>query len=118
MINALLIVYVILSNSCATLLIKKGTLALEGKSLTDFTVYLQPSVFLYIGLATVLYASSLVVSVVGYARMDVSFFNPFIAATFILTALGGALFFGEVLSTLRLLGIAIITLGVVMVARS
>jgi multidrug transporter EmrE-like cation transporter len=52
------------------------------------------------------------------SRVDVSQAYPFIALGIAATAAGGLLFFGEALSLLRLGGVAIIGIGVLMVALS
>jgi multidrug transporter EmrE-like cation transporter len=65
-----------------------------------------------------LYALGAVVWLAVLAKVDVSAAYPFVGLGFILTMAMGYWFFGEPLSTNRVLGTLLIVSGVVLVARS
>lgn len=52
------------------------------------------------------------------SRVDVSAAYPFLSVGYIIAAVGGWLFFAEQISGQRMLGIALICVGVVFIARS
>jgi multidrug transporter EmrE-like cation transporter len=69
-----------------------------------------------IGLA--LYAGSTVVWLLVLSKVDVSYAYPFVALGIAVTAICGRLVFGDTFSTLKLAGIALIVLGVALLAKS
>ncbi|MET0657583.1 MAG: EamA family transporter [Steroidobacteraceae bacterium] len=75
---------------------------------------LVPSVL--VGL--LLYAMSAGLWMIVLTRADVSYAFPLVGTGFIFTAICASLFLHEPLSALRLAGIALITVGVALVARS
>ena len=77
---------------------------------------MAPNPFVVGGLA--LYALGAVVWLAVLAKVDVSAAYPFVGLGFILTMVMGYWFFGEPLSTNRVLGTLLIVSGVVLVARS
>ncbi|MEQ1509278.1 MAG: hypothetical protein ABL909_02605 [Sphingopyxis sp.] len=74
------------------------------------------SPFVLLGLAT--YAVGTLVWLFVLAKAPLSVAYPFVGAGFVLTALMGALVLGEQLTVLRLTGVALITIGCTLVARS
>jgi drug/metabolite transporter (DMT)-like permease len=55
---------------------------------------------------------------IALSRTDLSFAYPFASLSYILIFAGSWYFFGEHISTMRLSGLAVIVLGVLLVARS
>lgn len=117
-INSLFVIAVVVFNSAAMLLLKRGSMYFSGGPLLALQTFCNWQGWLFIGGAIFFYVASLIVSVLALTRMEVSFFNPFISLTFIMTALGGAYFYHESLGLLRLMGIFTIMIGVVLVAQS
>lgn len=68
------------------------------------------------GLAT--YAAGAALWLIVLSRVDVTVAYPFVGLSFPLTAALGAVWLGESVGALRILGTLMITLGVVLVARS
>ena len=64
------------------------------------------------------YVVSVVVWIVGLSRVDVSIAYPMLSLGYVVNAFAAWYLFGEVLSVQRLAGIAVILVGVVLVARS
>jgi drug/metabolite transporter (DMT)-like permease len=64
------------------------------------------------------YALSLVVWIMGLSRTDVTIAYPMLSLGYVVAAAGAWLFLGEAVSPQRLLAIAVIMVGVVLLARS
>ena len=64
------------------------------------------------------YVFSVVMWLVTLSRVDVSFAYPLTSLGYILTAFAGYYFLGENITTLRIVGIMVIILGVYLVSRS
>ncbi|KAK48950.1 SMR family transporter [Caballeronia sp. LZ029] len=107
-------------NACAQLLLKAGVNAVGH---FDFT----PANILPVGfkIATqwpiigglACYVLSVVVWIVGLSRVDVSIAYPMLSLGYVVNAFAAWYLFGEVLSMQRLIGIGIILIGVVVLAR-
>lgn len=65
----------------------------------------------------VVYFASALVWLIVLAEVDVSLAYPFVALGFLLTALMGFLFFGEIITTTRFFGILCVCIGVAVLAR-
>lgn len=107
-------------NAIAQLLLKAGAGAvgpiaglgaLRGSALT---LAVHPAILG--GLAC--YAVSVVVWIVALSRVDVSIAYPMLSVGYVLNALLAMWLFGEIVSLQRWLGIAVILVGVTLVARS
>ncbi|WP_049018991.1 EamA family transporter, partial [Burkholderia multivorans] len=61
---------------------------------------------------------SVVVWIVGLSRVDVSIAYPMLSLGYVVNAFAAWYLFGEVLSVQRLVGIGIILIGVLVLARS
>ncbi len=118
---ALIIVSVVLT-SAAQILLKLGMsspavqLALKGGVLGDTMWAVATSIAVLGGLA--MFALSVVLWLLVLSRVDVSFAYPFVALGMVLTVLSGRLLLGEPLTMLRLGGLALIVIGVILVAMS
>ena len=64
------------------------------------------------------YALSVVIWILALSRAPVSVIYPLLSIGYIVNALGAALLFGESLESSKLLGIAVIVLGVYLLTRS
>jgi multidrug transporter EmrE-like cation transporter len=117
----LLILAGVLLNAAAQLLLKAGTNAIgvisvvPGQLFALFaSVASQPSILA--GLAC--YVFSVGIWIVALSRVDVSVAYPMLSIGYVVNAVAAQFLFGEVLSLTRLLGIALIILGVVAVYRT
>jgi len=103
----------------ATLLFRGGVLNGGGLSL-DSSFILQLSRLatqpLFLS-GTILYAAAALVWFATFSLADLSVSYPIlVAATFILVALGALFFFQEVISTVKVLGMIVIVVGIALVA--
>jgi len=111
----------VLLNAGAQLLLKAGTNAVGHFEFTRanilpiaFRLATQPPIIG--GLAC--YVISVVVWIVGLSRVDVSIAYPMLSLGYIVNAFAAWYLFGEVLSVHKLVGIGVILVGVVILARS
>ncbi|WP_153100427.1 SMR family transporter [Paraburkholderia hayleyella] len=108
-------------NACAQLLLKAGTNAVGHFDFTRANILpigfkLATQWPVIGGLAC--YVISVVVWILGLSRVDVSIAYPMLSLGYVVNAFAAWYLFGEVLSLQRLIGIGIILLGVVVLARS
>jgi multidrug transporter EmrE-like cation transporter len=112
----------VLLNACAQLLLKAGTNALGGAiHLTmsnAFETFIKVASQLPILGGLACYALSLVVWIIGLSRTDVTIAYPMLSLGYVVSAAGAWMFLGEAVSPQRLLGIGVILVGVVLLARS
>ncbi|ALK98294.1 4-amino-4-deoxy-L-arabinose transferase [Massilia sp. WF1] len=112
----------VLLNACAQVLLKAGTNALGGAiHLTlgnAFETFIRVASQLPILAGLACYALSLVVWIMGLSRTDVTIAYPMLSLGYVVAAVGAWLFLGETISPQRLLAIAVIMIGVVLLARS
>lgn len=90
-----------------------GTAAGSSPRMSLLGAFLAPSVI--VGLA--LYAISMLFWLNALSRVELSQAYPFVGLGFVLTTLAGWVLFGDSLSTQRLVGIALVVGGIVLVAR-
>ena len=113
----------VLLNAAAQLLLKAGARSVGAISMSDGSAALWRSAT---GLAQhpgifgglVCYAISVVVWIVALSRVDVSIAYPMLSIGYVVNAALAWWLFGEQVSAQRWLGIAVIIIGVVLVARS
>jgi drug/metabolite transporter (DMT)-like permease len=112
----------VLLNACAQLCLKAGTNRLGGAihlSLDNwFATGLKVITQLPIVAGLACYAISLVVWIIGLSRTDVTIAYPMLSLGYVVSAVGAWLFLGEVISLQRLVAIAVIMVGVALLARS
>ncbi len=120
-----LILFGVLLNACAQLLLKAGVNNVTAAIGTfDYSVAniwpvgLRLATQLPIIGGLCCYVISVVVWILGLSRVDVSIAYPMLSLGYVLNALGAWWLFGEALSPQRLLGIGIIIVGVYVLARS
>ncbi|MGY1696329.1 EamA-like transporter family protein [Geodermatophilus saharensis] len=109
----------VLLNAGAQLLIKAGTNALgtlvspDGPVQTVFRIVFQP----YILGGLLSYVVSVAVWIVVLSRVPVSVAYPMLSIGYVVNAVLGYLLFREELGVLKIVGILVIILGVILVAR-
>jgi drug/metabolite transporter (DMT)-like permease len=111
----------VLLNAVAQLLLKAGTNALGVIHLTRenwFATGIQVASQLPIMAGMLCYAVSLVVWIIGLSRTDVTIAYPMLSLGYVISAFGAWMFLGEVISLQRIVAIAVIMLGVALLARS
>ncbi len=112
----------VLLNALAQLLLKAGTNALGGAIHLTADNWFQTGIKVATqlpilgGLAC--YAISLVVWIIGLSRTDVTIAYPMLSLGYVVSAFGAWMFLGEAVSPQRLLAIAVIMVGVALLARS
>ena len=111
----------VLLNAAAQLLLKAGVervgvIGLTWNSIVSsgFRLALEP----YILGGLLCYVVSVVVWILALSRVDVSIAYPMLSIGYVVTALAAWALLGESLSMVRIVGIAVIILGVFLVARS
>ncbi|CAB3776386.1 4-amino-4-deoxy-L-arabinose-phosphoundecaprenol flippase subunit ArnF [Paraburkholderia ultramafica] len=116
-----LIVTGVLLNAMAQLWLKAGTNALGALSIsrqtafsTLFRVGFEPHIMA--GLAC--YVLSVAIWIVALSKVPVSVAYPMLSIGYVVNALAAWYLFGEILSTQKLIGIAVIIVGVYLVAKS
>ena len=112
----------VLLNACAQLLLKAGTNALGGAiTLTAqnwFPVFVKVLTQWPILAGLACYGISVVVWIIGLSRTDVTVAYPMLSLGYVVSALGAWLLLGEIVSPQRMLALAVIIAGVVLLARS
>ena len=112
----------VLLDACAQLLLKAGTNALGGAiTLTAqnwFPVFVKVLTQWPILAGLACYGISVVVWIIGLSRTDVTVAYPMLSLGYVVSALGAWLLLGEIVSPQRMLALAVIIAGVVLLARS
>ena len=116
-----LVLFGVLLNAAAQLLIKAGTNSvghfdfnLENVMPIGWELATQPSI---LG-GMVCYVISLIVWIMALSRVQVSIAYPMLSIGYVVNAIAAYFLFGEAVGMQRLLGIGIIIIGVYVVARS
>ncbi|WP_210509011.1 EamA family transporter [Naasia sp. SYSU D00057] len=110
----------VLLNAGAQLSIKAGTTALgnlvspDGPIMTVVRIVFQP--FILLGLAA--YVISVAIQIVVLSRVPVSVAYPMLSIGYVVNAFLAYFLFKEDLTVMKLVGIGVIILGVILVARS
>lgn len=115
-----LILLNVLANAAAQLMLKKGVISLDTLSLADgnpvlkiFEIVFQPFVFL--GLVTLIISMALHLYILS--KVEISFAYPFLSLAYVAVAVAAWLWFDENLNALRIMGIALICVGTVLIAQ-
>jgi multidrug transporter EmrE-like cation transporter len=115
-----LILFTVLTNAAAQIMLKKGMLALGPVTLevgliaTVFRTVFNPWVFL--GLAT--FVISMASHLVVLSRVELSFAYPFLSLAYVVVAIYAYYIFKEDVNALRVAGIGLICLGTILISRS
>ena len=119
MMNILLILLSVLLNCAAQLLIRKGMMVVGEINASNVTQLFEPMVTnLYLWVALLCYGFSFFLWMVVLSRVEVSYAYPFLSVGYVVTTIAGYAFFAEDISFMRILGVAIICLGVFFISRS
>ena len=120
-ISLALILFTVVTNAAAQIMLKQGMMSVGGLSLADnglvstvFSILFQPFVFLGLCTFVVSMASHLVV----LSRVELSFAYPFLSLAYVIVAAYAYFIFGENVTALRVAGIATICLGTVLISLS
>lgn len=119
--NWSLILSAVLLGTLAQLLLKAGTTAVGTFAFSSenlFPVGWQLATQPLILGGILSYGLSLIVWIMALSRVEVSVAYPMVSIGYVLTALAAWHFLGESVSAMRIVGIGVIILGVVIVARS
>jgi multidrug transporter EmrE-like cation transporter len=112
----------VLLNAFAQLLLKAGTNALGGAihlTMSNwFETFVKVATQLPILGGLACYGLSLVLWIMALSRTDVTVAYPMLSLGYVVAALGAWLFLGETVSPQRLLALAVIVVGVALLARS
>ena len=111
----------VMLNACAQLLLKAGVnnigrFAFSAENIIPIGIKLATQWPIIGGLSC--YVISVVVWILGLSRVDVTIAYPMLSLGYVVNAFLAWYLFGEVLSVQRLIGIAIILVGVLVLARS
>jgi multidrug transporter EmrE-like cation transporter len=116
-----LILFTVVTNAAAQIMLKKGMLQLGSLSAvggnivtTAFAIIFQPWVFLGLCTFVISMASHLVV----LSRVQLSFAYPFLSLAYVIAAAYAYFVFGEDVGALRIAGIAFICFGTVLISFS
>jgi multidrug transporter EmrE-like cation transporter len=118
-----LILFTVLTNAAAQIMLKKGMLSfgalapavgLSGVVGTAFSVVFSPWVFAGLCMFVVSMASHLIV----LSRVQLSFAYPFLSLAYVVVAVYAFFVFGEDVGAARIAGIALICLGTVFISMS
>jgi drug/metabolite transporter (DMT)-like permease len=113
----------IISGAIAQISLKRGVENLKDKyeinqllNPINFAKALFTSPFLLIGL--VLYIIGFVVWIAALTKLDVSFMYPMLALAYVLVAVLAAVFLKEEITLLRWTGIALVTIGAILLLKT
>lgn len=116
-----LILFTVLTNAAAQLMLKRGMSGLGGFDLaahgligTVFRVAFNP--FVFAGLC--IFVVSMVSHLVVLSRVQISFAYPFLSLAYVVVAAYAYFIFHEDLNPARIAGIAFIVLGTIFIAQS
>ncbi len=119
--SIILILFTVLTNAAAQIMLKKGMLLLGGLNLaangligTVFSVVFNPWVFTGLCTFVISMASHLVV----LSRVQLSFAYPFLSLAYVIVAAYAFFIFGEDVGPARIAGIALICAGTVFISMS
>lgn len=115
------ILFTVLTNAAAQLLLKYGMISLDPANLQSgsliqkvFQVVFNPWIFAGLSIFVVSMASHLFV----LSKVDLSFAYPFLSLAYVVVALCAWFLFKEDLGTWKIAGIAFICVGTVLIAQS
>jgi len=116
-----LILFTVLTNAAAQIMLKYGMTAVgqfdfgaRTIAMTAGRVAVNPLIIL--GLFT--FAISMTSHMLVLSRVELTFAYPFLSLAYVVVAVWGFFIFGESMSLSRVVGIALICLGTVFIARS
>jgi multidrug transporter EmrE-like cation transporter len=116
-----LILVGVLLNAFAQLLLKKGMLSIgyfeiQCQSLLPMVRKVATNFYILLGLGS--YVVSVAIWLVVLARVEVSYAYPFLSVGYVFVTLMGYYIFQENVSWMRVIGIAVVIVGVILLSRS
>ena len=116
-----LILAVVFTNAISQLLLKKGmieigTLDFTSGSIAQVAPRIVLSPYVIGGLLTLVFSMGL--HLLALSRVDISFAYPFLSLSYVVVLIAGYLFFGEMVNSYRIAGVALICIGTVFIAHS
>ena len=118
--NLLLILINVFLNSVAQILMRHGMLKIGKIELNNNFIYEIPKMLssIWVWSSLVCYGVSAIIWMVVLSRVEVSFSYPFVALGFVIVALAGHFLFQEQITLPRIIGIALICIGILFIAKS
>ena len=116
-----LILFTVITNGFAQILLKQGMIANGPLSLSASELArTMPSLALnpYVVGGLTVFVISMASHLIVLSRVELSFAYPFLSLAYVLVALWSYFFFGENLNPYRIAGIALICFGTVLISRS
>ena len=116
-----LILVGVLLNAFAQLLLKKGMISIgyfeiQFESLLPMVRKVATNLYILLGLGS--YVVSVAIWLVVLARVEVSYAYPFLSVGYVFVTLMGYYIFQENVSWMRVIGIAVVIVGVILLSRS
>lgn len=118
--NLIFIIGSVLLNCSAQLFMRKGMLVHGELDGFHSLIELIPQMLgnLYLWGAMLCYAVSIMMWMFVLSRVEVSYAYPFLSIGYVLSAVVGYFWFQENITPIRIVGIAVICIGVVLISRS
>jgi drug/metabolite transporter (DMT)-like permease len=115
----LLILVSVMLGSTGQFLFKKGMQAFGQVTVTDIWAQLVKILLIpYIPLGFLCFGVSSILWLVVVSKMELSYAYPMVSLGYLIVVLASWLFLGEHLSLLRIVGVALICVGVALVSKS
>ncbi len=117
MMNYFLIIFQVCINTAAQLFLKNGAKTIDfSQSLLGIFLAMLGNINIWMGGA--IFVISFLLWIYLLNQFELSFLYPFGSLSFVLAAVGGWFFFGENVNFYRMLGICLVFIGVIFVAKS
>ena len=116
-----LILFTVLTNAAAQIMLKKGMLShgaisFEGGTVIGTILRVVFNPFVFIGLCT--FVVSMASHLLVLSKVELSYAYPFLSLAYVVVAIYAYFIFNEDVGMLRLAGIGLICLGTVLIAQS
>lgn len=117
--HILLILSSVLLNCSAQFLIKKGMIAIGEINIIGIIQNIRLLILnIWLWIALVCYMLSFFLWLNVLSKLEVSFAYPFLSIGYVISLIIGHFLFGENISTIRIIGIIIICIGVFIISKS
>ena len=116
-----IILFSVMLNALAQIFLKRGVMHFENIPASTgnlLKLYLNAATNYYVLGGLLCYGVSVLTWMFVLSKTEVSYAYPFLSIGYILSAIAGYYFFQEHISFSRMLGIAIICVGVIIIAKS
>jgi drug/metabolite transporter (DMT)-like permease len=114
------IIMAVTMSAIGQVLIKKGINVLGNIDFSSglITSYMKIFLLPYVILGSLVYVISLFIWVYALSKVALSFAYPFLALSYVMIIVASRVFLGETVPFLRVLGILVICIGILLVAKS